>query len=104
MALEALVKVGLRDRARHKPSELSGGEQQRVSIARGVVNKPGILLADEPTGNLDQKTGEGIMSLLAKLNKAEGQTIIFVTHSQAMARMAEKSIVMMDGRIVTRSY
>jgi len=103
MALEALERVGLKDRARHKPSELSGGEQQRVAIARGVVNSPDILLADEPTGNLDQKTGEGIMRLLTELNRADGQTIVYVTHSQAMAGMADKAIGMTDGRIVTRS-
>lgn len=101
MALEALQKVGLRNRVKHKPSELSGGEQQRVAIARGLVNEPDILLADEPTGNLDQKTGEGIMNLLVELNE-EGQTIVLVTHSQSMAKMADKTVDMIDGRIITK--
>ena len=103
MALEALEKVGLGNRVKHKPSELSGGEQQRVAIARGIVNKPNILLADEPTGNLDQKTGDGIMRLLVELNGWDAQTIVFVTHSQSMAKYADEAVGMMDGRIVTRS-
>jgi putative ABC transport system ATP-binding protein len=102
LALEALQKVGLKNRVKHKPSELSGGEQQRVAIARGLVNEPDILLADEPTGNLDQKTGEGIMNLLVELN-GDGQTIIFVTHSQPMAMLAHSVVGMIDGQIVTKS-
>ncbi|MBE0633424.1 ABC transporter ATP-binding protein [Candidatus Bathyarchaeota archaeon] len=98
--VESLEKVGLGKRANHKPSELSGGEQQRVAIARGLVNEPNILLADEPTGNLDQKTGDGIMSLLSTLND-EGQTIVFVTHDQSRAKIANRIIKMIDGRIVS---
>lgn len=98
--IESLEKVGLGKRANHKPSELSGGEQQRVAIARGLVNEPNILLADEPTGNLDQKTGDGIMSLLSTLND-EGQTIVFVTHDQSRAKIANMVIKMIDGRIVS---
>ncbi len=96
--IESLEKVGLGKRIHHKPSELSGGEQQRVAIARGLVNEPNILLADEPTGNLDQKTGDGIMSLLSKLND-DGQTIVFVTHDQSRASVANRVIKMLDGRI-----
>jgi putative ABC transport system ATP-binding protein len=98
-ALESLERVGLDKRANHKPTELSGGEQQRVAVARGLVNESKILLADEPTGNLDQKTGKGIMSLLSELN-SEGQTIVFVTHDQSWKRIANKIIEMVDGRIV----
>ncbi|MCW4049588.1 MAG: ABC transporter ATP-binding protein [Candidatus Bathyarchaeota archaeon] len=101
-ALEALEKVGLGKRATHKPNELSGGEQQRVAVARGLVNEANILLADEPTGNLDQKTGDEIMSLLRELNDEDGQTIIYVTHDQSNAKLADKVVGMIDGRIVTR--
>jgi putative ABC transport system ATP-binding protein len=99
-AVKALEKVGLGKRINHKPSELSGGEQQRVAIARGIVNDPNILLADEPTGNLDQKTGDDIIQLLCGLN-GDGHTIIFVTHDQSKTKLAEKVIEMIDGRIVT---
>ena len=97
---ESLEKVGLGKRLNHKPSELSGGEQQRVAIARGLVNEPNILLADEPTGNLDRKTGDGIMGLLSDLNEEE-QTIVFVTHDQTRATAANRVVEMMDGRIVS---
>ena len=97
---ESLEKVGLGKRLNHKPSELSGGEQQRVAIARGLVNEPNILLADEPTGNLDRKTGDGIMGLLSDLNE-EGQTIVFVTHDRSRATAANRVVEMMDGRIVS---
>jgi len=98
--IEALERVGLGKRLHHKPDELSGGEQQRVAIARGLVNEPNILLADEPTGNLDQKTGDGIMSLLSELHE-DGQTIVFVTHDKSRARVADRVIEMIDGRIVS---
>ena len=97
--VESLERVGLGKRLHHKPSELSGGEQQRVAIARGLVNEPNILLADEPTGNLDMKTGDDIMALLSELND-EGQTIVFVTHDQARTRVSNRVIVMLDGRIL----
>ena len=99
-AYDSLEKVGLDERADHKPTELSGGEQQRVAVARGLVNEPKILLADEPTGNLDQKTGDGIMGLLSDLNE-EGQTIVFVTHDIARTGIANKVVGMVDGSIVT---
>jgi putative ABC transport system ATP-binding protein len=99
-AYDSLEKVGLDERADHKPTELSGGEQQRVAVARGLVNDPKILLADEPTGNLDQKTGDGIMGLLSDLN-GEGQTIVFVTHDIARTGIANKVVGMVDGSIVT---
>jgi putative ABC transport system ATP-binding protein len=99
-AYDSLEKVGLDERADHKPTELSGGEQQRVAVARGLVNGPKILLADEPTGNLDQKTGDGIMVLLSDLNE-EGQTIVFVTHDISRTGIANKVIGMVDGSIKT---
>jgi len=99
-AYDSLEKVGLDERADHKPTELSGGEQQRVAVARGLVNRPKILLADEPTGNLDQKTGDGIMGLLSDLNE-EGQTIVFVTHDISRTGIANKVIGMVDGSITT---
>ena len=101
LAMESLEKVGLGNRARHKPGELSGGEQQRVSIARGIVNEPGILLADEPTGNLDRKTGDEITQILHELNGG-GQTIVFVTHDQRKAEEADRVFSMLDGRIVKK--
>ncbi len=99
-ALEALGKVGLTDRIHHKPSELSGGQRQRVAIARALVTNPGILLADEPTGALDSKTGEEIMDLFRKLH-AEGNTIILITHEQEIANHANRTIHIRDGEIFT---
>jgi len=101
LALEGLSRVGLAKRVGHKPSELSGGEQQRVSIARGIVNEPDILLADEPTGNLDRKTGDGIIDLLRGLNERDGQTIVIVTHDTSKTEEANRVINMIDGRVVT---
>ena len=102
---EALDRVGLSARAKHRPSELSGGEQQRAAIARALVNEPRILLADEPTGNLDSKTGEGIMNLIAKIhrpNSGAGRTIVMVTHEQALAeRYADRIVTLSDGAILT---
>ena len=95
---EALDKVGLSDRSSHSPSELSGGQQQRVAIARALVNKPSILFADEPTGNLDSKTGEDVMNLFKELND-NGQTIILITHEDSIAQQSNRIITIMDGLI-----
>ena len=97
-ALKALERVGLSDRIDHKPSELSGGQRQRVAIARALVTNPGILLADEPTGALDSKTGEDIMRLFDELHK-EGNTIILITHEQDIAKYANRNIFLKDGLI-----
>jgi putative ABC transport system ATP-binding protein len=96
---EALEKVGMSHRAKHYPSQLSGGQQQRVAVARALGGKPSILLADEPTGNLDSKNGEAVMSLLAELHR-EGATICMVTHDSRFARNAERTIQLFDGRVV----
>jgi putative ABC transport system ATP-binding protein len=100
-ALNILRRVGLEKRVNHKPSELSGGEQQRVAIARALVNDPGLLLADEPTGNMDQETGKGILALFNELNE-EGRSIIMVTHDPAIAAYAKETIFMQDGQIIAR--
>jgi putative ABC transport system ATP-binding protein len=100
-ALESLARVGLAERATQLPSELSGGEQQRVAIARALVNDPPILLADEPTGNLDTETGERVVALLANLNYA-GKTIVLVTHEETLARAASRIIRVRDGQVSAR--
>ena len=98
-AVEALTIVGLADRIKHKPTELSGGQQQRVAIARALVNKPNVLLADEPTGALDQKTGKDILALFEKLNREQKKTVILVTHDMDVASHADRVISIRDGRI-----
>lgn len=100
LAEEILVEVGLRDRMWHKPGELSGGEQQRVAVARALVLRPVLLLADEPTGNLDSGTGERIIQLIFALNQAKGVTLIVVTHNEALARRFPRRISLVDGRMV----
>jgi len=100
-AVEIISKVGLEHRLKHKPSELSGGEMQRAAIARALVGKPRVLLADEPTGNLDTQTGQEIMALLHRLNDEERLTIIMVTHDENVACQAERTVRLSEGRIQT---
>lgn len=97
-AISMLEKVGLQDRMQHKPNELSGGQRQRVAIARALINNPAIIMADEPTGNLDSKSSEDIMEIFAQLNE-QGKTIIVVTHEQEIALKTKRIITVRDGRI-----
>ncbi len=99
-AMVLLSQVGLSDRAHHRPGELSGGEQQRVAIARALINGPELLLADEPTGDLDAETAAGIHELLLRLNRQQGQTLVLVTHNPELSERANRVITLRDGRIV----
>lgn len=99
LAKEALIKVGLKERLAHRPNELSGGQQQRVAIARAIVNQPSLLLADEPTGNLDTRAGAEIMQIFQQLNY-EGTTVLMITHEKEIAEYSERIIYLKDGRIV----
>ena len=99
-ATEMLDRVGLGNRLDHRPNQLSGGQQQRVAIARALVNRPPILLCDEPTGNLDTRTSREIMALFRQLNEEEGLTIILVTHDLEVAKQAKRALVLIDGKIV----
>jgi putative ABC transport system ATP-binding protein len=99
-ALDMLSKVGLDGRAEHRPNELSGGEQQRVTIARALVAKPAVVWADEPTGNLDTAMAGQIMELLQRLNEEEGQAIVLVTHDPGIGELAHRLVLMRDGRLV----
>jgi lipoprotein-releasing system ATP-binding protein len=99
-AVEALVEVGLADRQRHRPGELSGGEQQRLAIARALVGRPRLVLADEPTGNLDPKTSEVIFDLFLRLQAERGLTFVIATHNQELARKADRGYRLVDGRAV----
>ena len=100
-AKEALIQMGLEDRLYHEPTQLSGGQQQRVAIARGIVNRAPILMADEPTGNLDSKTSDEIMGLFKKINEKEGTTILLVTHEPDVAAYAKRIVHFKDGMITS---
>lgn len=102
MAMKALESVGLKDRAMHKPAQLSGGQQQRVAIARALVNEPGVILADEPTGNLDSQSTAEVLNILQGLNE-QGKTIIMVTHEAEVAHTAKRQIHIVDGQIASDS-
>ena len=102
-ALELLNYLGLKERIHHKPSELSGGEQQRVAVARALVNKPAVIFADEPSGNLDSKSAESLHHLFLKLREELGQTFVIVTHNKKLAKMADRTLEMRDGKIVADS-
>jgi putative ABC transport system ATP-binding protein len=101
-AIEALTSVGLGDRVNHRPTELSGGQQQRVAIARAIINNPSIIMADEPTGNLDSKSGDEIMELLLNLNKQYNTTLIVVTHDPKIAKLTQRVINLFDGLVVKK--
>lgn len=97
---ELLAAVGLKDRASHYPAQLSGGEQQRVALARAFACSPSLLLADEPTGNLDSTTGDIVLEMLLKLNRSEGATLVIVTHDPALSRLTDRTVYLRDGRII----
>ncbi len=99
-AFELLSRLGLSERLKHKPSQLSGGERQRVAIGRALINKPKLLLADEPTGNLDWHTGEEILCILDKLHREDGQTVIMVTHDERVAKFGDRQLVLEDGKML----
>jgi len=99
LAREALETVGLGDRVNHRPMELSGGQQQRVAIARALINNPAILMADEPTGNLDSKSGKEILDLILRLNKERGTTVIVITHDPNVAEKTQRVIRLKDGLV-----
>ncbi|MDD6307184.1 MAG: ABC transporter ATP-binding protein [Clostridiales bacterium] len=99
-AMEMLAMVGMEERAGHRPNELSGGQKQRVAIARAMINDPAIILADEPTGALDSKTGHMVMDLFHKLHEEQGKTIVFITHSQELASETQRIVTLLDGNIV----
>ena len=99
-AMDRLKMVGMEDRADHRPNELSGGQKQRVAIARAMINDPAIILADEPTGALDSKTGHMVMDLFHKLHEEQGKTIVLITHSQELAQETERIVTLLDGQIV----
>lgn len=101
-AIKALESVGLGDRVNHKPTELSGGQQQRVAVARAIINNPAIIMADEPTGNLDSKSGEEIMQLLLNMNKEFGTTLIIVTHDPRISERTQRVIRLYDGQVVVQ--
>ena len=101
-AMEMLKMVGMEDRADHRPNELSGGQKQRVAIARAMINDPAIILADEPTGALDSKTGHMVMDLFHKLHEEQGKTIVLITHSQELAQETERIVTLLDGQISGR--
>jgi lipoprotein-releasing system ATP-binding protein len=101
-AAQLLADVGLGERLHHKPGELSGGEQQRVAVARALIQRPDLVLADEPTGNLDTHTGDSLFALLRQLNKARGTTFVIVTHNDKLSAQADRIVRMVDGRIVGR--
>ena len=103
-AMEMLKMVGMEDRADHRPNELSGGQKQRVAIARAMINDPAIILADEPTGALDSKTGHMVMDLFHKLHEEQGKTIVLITHSQELAQETERIVTLLDGQIVADRF
>lgn len=102
LGLQMLTKVGLEDKLRNTPAQLSGGQQQRVAIARALVNNPKIILADEPTGNLDSKSGKDVMTIFHQLNREDGRTIIYVTHDPDLAKEADRIIIIKDGKITIK--